>query len=193
MSPLGQTEAFDPAPTRRLLVPDDHCGWIGIDPSTQRVAVASIAADGRRGVSTASFPASAGGQRLSAIYDGTRDLVEEIAAMVKPGVIVVEQPSGARPNPSLSYAVGVTMAAAFDGVAEVTGHGVLVETVTSSSWKKIAIGAGNAYKPKSGRVEEYAVWRWARDECDYEGRSIDEVDAMGIAEYARKTFQLEVR
>lgn len=166
--------------------------WVGVDPSTQRVAIASVSPEGLRGVSTGSFPSRRGGRRLAVILYETRRLMRSLVdAGVEPGVIVVEQPSGKTPNLQLVYATGVIMAA----VAEVC-PGAVAETVPSSTWKKVACGRGNIYKPKRERgspapvPEDYAVLGWARG-LGYRGWSWDEADAMGIADYAWRTFALE--
>jgi Holliday junction resolvasome RuvABC endonuclease subunit len=183
---LGQTQPLDPPPTRKLIVPSGAGAWWGVDPGSARVAIATVASDGLRGVSMASFPRLEGGERLDAIYRETAHLAAEIASMVPPGVIVVEQPSGAQPNPALSYAVGATMAGLWAGT-----HAAVV-TVSSSTWKKVSTGSGAAYKPKDGKIEKYAVYQWART-VGYTGRSFDEADAYGLAEYARLTYALEQR
>jgi hypothetical protein len=192
VSPLGQLEAFDPPPTRRLIVPEGHTAWLGIDPGATRVAVASVAADGARGVSEAVFPRRDGGERLASIYTRTLTLVREIVDVgIWPGVVVVEQPSGKRPNPPLSYATGVIMAAAFEAVMRGTGSPVPVETVPSSTWKRVACGHGGIRKP-TAQGEPYGVLMWARS-VGYVGTSWDCADAYGVAEMARKTFLLEER
>lgn len=188
---LGQTEIFTPAPTKRLIVPAGATAWWGVDPGSVRVAIGTIAADGRRGVSVRSFPKGLeGGERLAAIFEFTRSLALDLEA-IRPGIIIVEQPSGKQSNPALSYAVGAIMAGLW------TATGARVVTVSSSSWKKTACGAGNAYKPydkrgKLGPIEDYAVYRWALS-TGYSGCSYDEVDAWGIAEYAARTFALDAR
>lgn len=194
---LGQTEIFTPQPPRKLIVPSGATSWWGIDPSTMRVSIATITADGERRVSTNSFGREEGGRRLVGIFWGTAALARKLVHDARPGVIVVEQPSGKQPNPALSYAVGATVAGCFQGINEVSfdavgPHEVPMPMVSSSTWKKAACGAGNAYKPKSGKIEEYAVYDWARS-VGYSGRSFDEVDAYGIAEYACRTYALEAR
>lgn len=194
---LGQTEIFQPAPTKRLIVPQGATSWWGIDPSTMRVAIATITAHGERSVSTNPFARCDGGRRLAGIFWGTAALTRQLVHDARPGVIVVEQPSGKQPNPALSYAVGATIAGCFQGIREVSfdsisPHEVSMPMVSSSTWKKVACGAGNAYKPKNGNIDEYAVFRWAQS-VGYEGRSFDEVDAMGIAEFAARTYALEQR
>lgn len=189
---LGQLPAFDVAPTSRLIVPLGHVNYFGVDPGTMRVAIATVDAEGRRGVSMVSIPSMAGGERMAAIFRETRRLTCELAAMLPPGVVVVEQPSGSQPNPSLSYAVGVVMAAVFEGVRHSTGKSVRVLTVPSSKWKAVACGNGRIWKPKKGSGEEYGVLKWARMN-GYSGSSFDECDAMGVCEFARKTFRLDAR
>lgn len=191
---LGQTEIFQPEPTRRLIVPPQATCWWGTDPGSQRVAIASIDEDGDRRVDMASFPRLEGGERLAAIYAETRRLACELAKVREPGIVVVEQPSGKQPNPALSYAVGAIMAGLSAGVRETfPDNHVAVVTVSSSTWKKVSTGSGAAWKPKSGKIEEYAVYQWARDVAGYRGRSFDEVDAHGIAEYACRTYGLDPR
>lgn len=189
---VGQTELLEVAPTRRLIVPAGHVNWWGVDPSVQRVSLATVDAAGHRGVSTVPFPALEGGERLVAIYRRTFVLAREIAGLLPPGVIVVEQPSGKQPNPALSYAVGVTMAALYAGMQRVTGAKVKLDTVTSSRWKAVACGSGAIYKPKRGTSGVYGVLTWARG-IGYAGSSWDEADAMGVVDYARRTFALDDR
>lgn len=196
---LGQTELLEVAPSRRLLVRPEHVNWWGVDPSTWRVALATIDAEGRRGVTVASFSRRGiGGERLADIWRVTATLARETALMLPPGVIVIEQPSGKQANPELSYATGAIMGALFAGVCRATDVAVVVETVPSSRWKAVACGNGALYKPRRERgrpppaPEEYGVLRWARTE-GYTGSSWDDADAMGVAEYARRTFCLEER
>ena len=184
---LGQEELLERGPMRRLVVRKGDSGWWGIDPSTRGVSIAHVAPDGTRGVSTVTFEGGEGGKRLAAILRHTRGLAVVLAGKCAPGVIVVEQPSGKRPNPSLSYAVGVVMAAVCEAIP-----GVKLETVPSATWKRVACGRGDIRKPKPSSGEEYAVLTWAKTR-GYAGKSYDEVDAMGVAEYARKTIALEER
>lgn len=185
---LGQTELLDVKPSRRLIVPPEHINYWGVDPSSVRVAIATIDPEGRRGVSQEAFPGVSGAERLGAIYTCTFALAAQMSAMLPPGIVVVEQPSGKRPNPALSYAVGVIIAALHAGIS---GH-PHVEMVSSSRWKAVACGKGNIYKPKPTSGEEYGVLSWAR-ELGYTGSSWDDADAMGVAEYGRRTFALEPR
>jgi hypothetical protein len=193
---LGQQELLPAEPRRRLIVPDGHTAWWGVDPSTKRVAIAGVV-DGdhayTRWAKTASFPALDGAERLSAIYSETRRLVEGVATCCPwPGVVVVEQPGGKSINWPLYLSVGVIVLAVHDGLYEVTDRHVKVELVAPATWKKRACGRGDIYKPKVGDTREYGVLTWAR-ENGYTGNSYDEADAMGIAEAARREVLLEVR
>jgi hypothetical protein len=191
---LGQGELMQAAPPRKLIVPAGHTCWWGVDPSTVRLALAVIDANCVRSVTQVVFPPWEGGERLAAIWRRTSKLAFGAAEEFPPGVIAVEQPSGKQENPNLSYACGVALGALHQGVLEATAHTIRTETVASSQWKAVACGKGNLYKPKGKlvRLEEYAVLRWAR-ELGYKGVSWDEADAMGVAEWARRTFALEVR
>lgn len=196
MTLLGQQEAFTPAPRRRLLVRDGQTAWWGVDTSVARVAVASVHGDPlHRAVETFSLPAHDGGRRLAYAYETLRD---ELAGAVlhgrlqPPGVVLVEQPSGAQPNLPLTYMVGVVMGAVYAGVVLGGAPGPVVETCSSSWWKKRAVGRGNIYKPKKGDARPYGVLTWAR-ENGYDGSSWDEADALGMAEAARREIMLEVR
>lgn len=200
--PLTQQELLEAPPRRRLIVPAGHSSHWGCDPSSKRVALAGVlrAADGSldRWVKSAPFVPGDGGQRLSGTYEATRELAAVCARRFPPGVVFVEQPSGHNVNHPLEYAVGVIMAALFDGVYEATGECVAVETIPSSSWKLLSCGHGGIAKPtraKLGRAvvfEDYAVARWARLN-GYQGFSYDEVDALGVAEAARREIALVTR
>lgn len=198
MALLAQQELMEAPPARRLIVAQGHGAWWGCDPGTQRVAVAAVSTDGASApvytTRTASFAPLEGGARLSAVYADTRAFCVDLLAdgWPAPGLVFVEQPSGKQPNPPLSYATGVIIAAVFDAVQAVTRHRVRVETVSSSSWKKTSCGRGDIWKPKRGDTRPYGVMVWARAN-GYAGNSIDEVDAMGIAEAARRTVALEQR
>jgi hypothetical protein len=193
---LEQQELLEPPPLRRLIVPNGHGAWWGVDPSTVRTAVASVSRDSTGNVTrrawTCPYPVLEDAARLSAIYAMTRDWVRRLAppGPFRPGVVFVEQPSGKHDSPNLSYAVGVILAAVFDGLQDATGRPVAVQTVSSARWKKVACGRGNIYKPKRG--EEYGVLTWARAN-GYAGRSWDEADAWGLAECARRTILLDER
>jgi hypothetical protein len=172
-----------PEPPRRLIVRRGMSAHWGVDPSTLRIAVAC----GNK-VAIHSFPRTEGLARLADIYQSTTEFMEDIAGdFPAPGFVLVEQPSGKTINLELTYAVGVIVAA-----MQAALPGVHFETVVSSSWKRIACGRGDIYKPKKGDDWEYGVLRWAR-ENGYEGSSWDEADALGIAEAARRLVTLEER
>lgn len=202
MSALAQQELLEQPPRRRLIVPAGHSSHWGVDPSSKRVAVAGVlrreGGELDRWVEERPFGPGEGGQRLSGTYWVTRGLVERMAVERPPGVVFVEQPSGKFVEHGLEYAVGVILAAVFDGVLGACGHRVRVETIPSSSWKKLATGYGSHSKPtrkKLGRAPEfldYGVAKWARLN-GYAGSSWDAVDAMGIAEAARREVALDER
>jgi hypothetical protein len=188
---LGQQELMAPPRRRKLAVVAGHEAWWGIDPSTQRIALAGV---DKRGVWSRELPFAPhdGAERLHGIYEATRKMVVSVATCVPwPGVVWVEQASGSSRNLPLEYAVGVIQAAVFAGLLDVCGRAVKVETVASASWKKIACGRGNIYKPKRGDAHEYEVLSWARAN-GYEGRSWDQADARGIAVAASREIELQV-
>jgi hypothetical protein len=203
---LAQQELVEPAPVRRLIVPRGHSAWWGVDPSTVRLSVAYVTPEGARGVRTVPFGRVEGSARLSEIYAQTRLFALGVAEASggdltldpvssewpRPGLVLVEQPSGKMENPNLSYAVGVIQAALYDGLYSALGRAVRIETCTSGHWKKVACGRGNLYKPKRGHTFEYGVLTWARQN-GYAGCSWDEADAWGIAEAARREVALEER
>lgn len=186
---LGQAELFVPTPTRRLVVPQTHVNYWGVDPSTLRVAIATIDAEGRRGSDVASFPKLAATKRLPEIRRLTHLLATMICELLPPGVIVVEKPAGFgdRPNPELAYACGAIICAL--GEAAPAAH---IELVESSRWKKAVLGYGAIRKPKVTDPEPYRVLTWAQ-ELGYSRTSWDEADAWAIADWGRRTYALEPR
>lgn len=189
--PLGQIEAFEAAPPKRLLVPESHVSWWGVDSSTLRVAIATISPERRRGASLAAFDKRTPViDRLVEIRRQTLSLARGLLDVgLAPGVIAVETPAGFgdRPNPSLAYAVGAILC----GLGEACPLAGIV-MVESARWKKVSCGSGAIRKPKPTSGEEYAVLTWART-VGYKGTSWDEADSYGIAEWARRTYKLEVR
>jgi hypothetical protein len=202
---IEQQELMEPGPVRRLQVAPGHTAIWGVDPSTVRLAVAGVEADGRRWVETIPFAGFEGPQRLSQVYEATRAWCslawpahnDGDGYRYPPGLVMVEQPSGKTPNPELLYAVGVILAAIYDGLY-LPGAPVRIETVSSAHWKKVACGRGNLYKPtkkvlgRTPQFEDYAVATWARMN-GYTGHSWDEADAWGIAEAARREVALVER
>jgi hypothetical protein len=196
---LTQQELLSPPPRRHLVVPQGRAGWWGVDPSTLRIAVAgvrSVVCDGVRGVDRwvemEAFVPVEGAPRLSQIYAKSRALALRCAReRGVPGVVLLEQPSGKVENPMLSYAVGVIMAAVYDGLYSAAGRAVHVETVTSSHWKRVSCGNGGLRKPKR-KNEAYPVLEWARLN-GYAGGSWDCADAWAIAECAHREIGLVER
>jgi hypothetical protein len=191
---LGQQELMEPPQRRRLQVAPGHTAIWGVDPSTRRIAIAGVGIE-HRDVITREFAPLDGAQRLSHIYEQTKDLVGALANhgywSPRPGLVVIESRGGKHENPALSYAYGVIQAAIYDGLY-VKGAPVRIEEIAPSKWKKIACGRGNIYKPKRGSSEEYGVLSWARMN-GYTGSSWDEADAWGIAEAARREVALVER
>lgn len=200
--PLAQQELLQAPQPRRLIVPRGSGGWWGVDVSVSRVAIAYATPEGRRGARTVAFARLDGGARLAHIWAETARFVSGLLADADswplPGIVMVEQPSGAQPNPALSYAVGVVIGAVHAAVEADYGYEVRVETCTSSWWKKRACGAGNIYKPTRKQLghtpefSDYGVARWAAAN-GYRGYSWDEADALGIAEAARREVALDER
>lgn len=196
---LGQLEGFELPPSKKLIVRPGHTAWWGVDPSTLRVAIAVVSEDSQpqrhRSSRIASFDDSKPViERLPEIRWSTRQLAREMMATVDvphPGVIVMEKPAGFgdRPNPELAYGAGATLCGLVEAVK---GMGVKVLLIEGSSWKKVACGRGDIKKPKPSSGEQYAVVTWART-VGFTGHSWDEADAWGIAEYARRTYALDVR
>ena len=195
MTALGQQEMFVPAPRRRLVVREGQTSWWGVDPSSRRVSIAWIDPDGSRGVRSTPFPTDLS---LGALLDAVFRLAVETARaaaftdQASPGLVLVEQPSGKQPNPTLSYAVGVTIAGVQAALRGTSQGPCRIETCSSSWWKKRACGRGDIYKPKRKADGQYGVLTWA-NQNGYGGSSWDEADAWGIAEAARREVLLEVR
>jgi hypothetical protein len=188
---LAQQEMFEAPPRRRIQTFGGADSWWGIDPSSRGISLAWIDHTGTRGVHTELFPRLTGGARASAIYATSRELARTVAATAPPGLIFVEQPSGAMVVHELEYAVGVILAAVYDGACAAGQPPPKVETITSSWWKKRACGHGGIRKPKR-RSEPYGVLTWAALN-GYTGSSWDESDAWAIAEAARREVALEAR
>ena len=190
MTPLGQTELLEAPPTRRLIVPPGHGAIYGVDPGTQRLAIAVVTASGERRERMISFARLQHAQRLASIFSAASRLASELAEQAAPGLVVVERPSGQHQNLPLLYAVGATTAGLYEGIVRVTGAPPHFDEVAPAQWKKVACGYGAIYKPKPPcEPEDYAVLRWAKT-VGYEGTSFDVADSIGISEYARKTFEL---
>lgn len=172
-----------PAPTQKMIVPVGRGAWWGVDPSTLRVAVAAIDSEGDWcEVRTAPFRTAPGARRLAEVYDRTLALASALGPA--PGLVVVEQPSGKHVHPVLERHVGVIVA--------VLERFAPVEMVPPATWKLVACGKGNLYKPKRGEDRPYEVLLWARRR-GYRGSSWDEADAWGVAEYGRRTWELDQR
>lgn len=191
MTALGQAELFVPAPRRRMIVGKGQTAWWGVDPSTRRLALAGVSAEGGW-AHQVPFVKLSGAPRLAAIRAETMHLVTLAAeSYALPGVVAVEQPGGKSINWPLYLAVGVIVEAVYEALLPFCG-GVEVELIAPATWKKRACGRGDIYKPKRGDSHEYGVLTWAREQ-GYAGSSWDEADAWGIAEAMRRDVLLEAR
>lgn len=199
MTELGQQHLLEPDPARTVPAPPASA-WYGVDPSTLRIAVGWSTPEGSLGAATQSFMRAEGPRRLAFIYRDTYTFVRSLATQVWPGYVLVEQPGGKHVPVQLEHAVGVIHAAIYSALhTTANAHGwpvPAVETAPPATWKKIACGAGNLYKPKRERgapppaFEDYPVAVWAR-ENGYGGHSWDEADAIGLAVAARRTVRFE--
>jgi hypothetical protein len=190
---LGQEQLLEDAPEHAIIVPRAGFGHWGVDPSTKRVSIAWIGPDGERGVETESFPAPREALRLTAIRELTYRFAGDLQHTHPAGFVFVEQPSGKQITLALTYAVGCIVEAIQAAlVMHTDGFVPVVGMVSSSSWKKIALGRGDVYKPKKDDPRPYYALTWAQ-ERGYRGRLWDEADAYGIAEAARKTAGFIVR
>ena len=186
-----------PDPQRVIITRPGMTAHWGVDPSTKRIAVAGQIGSYPQ-VATHSFPETDGLARLGDIYDGTCEFVRDLlVSWDAPGFVMMEQPSGTNVDPILWYAVGTIITAMQNTLAEEVGS-PRMETIAPASWKKVAVGRGNLYKPtrkKLGRTPvflDYGVAQWA-EQNGYRGSSWDEADALGIAEAARRLVRLEAR
>lgn len=159
--------------------PEPRFHW-GIDPSTQRVAIAWNGPE--LGVAVKPFRRSRHAERLDNIYEVTYAFAQQLAGMFPPLVVWVEQASGARPNLPLMYSVGVVQAAVFGALKDMWAFPVWVETVPSGTWKKVATGRGNAKPP------EYLAWARLNG---YQGLDLDEAAAWGVAMACRRSVAFE--
>jgi Holliday junction resolvasome RuvABC endonuclease subunit len=162
----------------------------GIDPSTKRMSAAVlIPASERRDVaftvSTLSLPQATGDEsRRLALQQ--REMVPWLGGLLRdfdPELVVVEEPFAGTVGkkktlrvPKESYhVIGVLLAV-------IGQFGVRVERMGPTTWKSMALGAGNGMARKPGRGDdfEYAVQTWARA-AGYDGTLWDECDAIGMA------------
>ena len=184
-------------PSRRLIVQEGHVYHYGVDPGTTRVAIAIVGPHGLMSAFTVPIFKAEGGKRLGLIYSGVYEAAFNVALRYPCGLAWVEQPSGKFDNPALSYATGVIQAAMHNALD------CVVETVPSNTWKLGATGFGGhrktvphhsvAGKRQPVSFDEYGVAKWAVSEMGYTGRSLDEVDAIGVAAAARNAVMLEER
>lgn len=121
------------------------------------------------------------GERLASVHRQVMIYTRQIAGVYPPYAVFVEQPSGRFPKPQLSYVCGVVQAAVFEALSVPQRRsreriGTPVWTITSGSWKKWTVGAGNATK------EQAAAWATAQ-RYKFEGQ--DQCDAVCCAAAGR--------
>lgn len=147
--------------------------YIGVDVGLRRLSVAGVDDRGRFAVHTRT---SSHKNYMYNLWD-LRKFTDELAWLVInelgyfPSCIVVEQPSGKFRNLKLNYAAGVVI----ETLCEHWGP-YLVE-LPPATWKKHAIGKGNANK--ADHMEK-------AQELGYTGDIEDEADAVCIALAARE-------
>lgn len=180
-------------PPRSVLAALPGPVW-GIDPSTQRVAVAQLDPMPGAVVSGTSIrcytlsleQSSLGGAKARAAR-----LSKARAVLVPwfqrigvgealPHTVALEEPFGAmyqgkRQTPVIGLEFqGMILGALW----EAFGLAANLELVSPSTWKKAALGAG------SGFAKPPAYLAWARSACGYEGELEDEAAALGVATWA---------
>jgi Holliday junction resolvasome RuvABC endonuclease subunit len=142
----------------------DRISFWGVDPGFRRISIAAIVPGRfkvRSGEVEEGLPRVETLVRLSEV---TLKLARELSEYGQPRSIIVEQPSGKFIKPDLYYAAAAMMLVLAD-------FG-FVDTLPPATWKKHALGKGNAKKPE--------IMEWART-IGYTGKSQDEADALGIA------------
>lgn len=210
MTLLEQQELMESPPGRHVVVPERIASppcWWGIDPSTTAYHIAYVfdhPSDGRRrGVHSVKLGDTNvnEGERLARFRSQMQRLVDAMLddMIPPPGMVYVEQASGANPQPVLWYSVAVATEAVYDALHHRLDYVPRVETTASAHWKKVATGHGrwNKTKPHPTKkdktvklaLEEYGVMKWARAN-GYTGPSWDDADAWGIAEAARRDVEI---
>lgn len=142
----------------------------GIDPSSKRIALATVEGDGSFAVDNVRLTEN--DDRVLRFADGYAEQVEFFKRFPAPAMVFLEEPFVPRdrrqiPTHLLMY--GVTLAA----LGDVLGSVPVLE-MTASQWKARAMGQGNGHAPKE------AILAWAQS-VGYGGRIQDEADALGIA------------
>lgn len=148
--------------------------WVwGCDPSSKHVAFMALT-ETERFAFQLDLQHAPGSQRPEKLWNIRQTLgpfVHMHAAVRPPLCVWVELPGG-RPNPTLVGAYGVIIAELWGALAALYSHPVSVLTISSSDWKKLAIGKGNASKD--------VILEWARAK-GFEHDSGDVIDAYGVA------------
>lgn len=143
-------------------------GWIwGVDPKTTRIALCCVRGE-ERVVTSRDYTVKTRntGKRLYGVHTETKNLGMAWAASNRPEAIYVESPvQYGRTGEAMNFfATGVIISA--------LAFYAPVYTIAPSSWKKVAIGQGDATKAR--------IVHWAR-ELGLNPSNQDEADAVGIA------------
>ena len=153
---------------------DEPGPWVwGVDVSINHVAFMALR-EGEKFPFQLDMAHAKGAQRpqkLHALSVALPPFVQMHAALRPPLAVWVELPGG-RPNPSLVGAYGVILASIWGALAPLNEWPTAVYSISSSDWKKKAIGKGNASKE--------IILDWARS-AGFEHDSADVIDAYGVA------------
>lgn len=152
----------------------------GIDPSSVRVAVATVApflppGTVQLGWETLSLPRrEALHARFGEAYTALEPWFARLAGEVPPSAVYIEEPFIPREKRKAGriahvFMWGVTLAALGAVLPDVR-----VEPLSPSEWKAAALGAGR------GHADKPEILRWAQS-VGYSGVLEDEADALGVA------------
>lgn len=140
----------------------------GVDVSTTRVAFAST--NGR--TLSAEISKLDGAARLAQAREEATYAARSFTVPDNdPLCVWVEQPTGKHPKPTLVQMVGVVSEAIYAALSTLYAHPVTIYPIAVASWKKAALGFGNADKDD--------VMAWAQMLWDPANQ--DEADALAIA------------
>lgn len=140
---------------------------VGIDPSVQAPAIAVWPS----GDTWQARVHGEGAERLCALYDAVHDW----AALSAPDdleAVFIERPVGKFPKRSLDHATGVIQVAMVHGLKDIFPFSVSVFELSPGTWKKAALGKGNAKK--------HEVIEWAAEHLGSRNYTSDEADALAI-------------
>lgn len=163
-----------------MSLPTPECFW-GVDPHTRHFAVGVVGEHNNvavwRTTEIPSFRSRAldeAGQAWE-LHEAVRAYALDLRVYWPPTVVVVEQPVGKHPAPTLVGAWGVTLAACRSAVT------CPIITLKPPEWKKEAGLPGNAAKE--------LMLAQAIAELGYKGESEHEADALWMSVAARNLYQ----